>query len=354
MKTYLVGGAVRDMVMGRIPKDRDFVVVGATPEIMFSKGFTQVGADFPVFLHPVTNEEYALARIERKNGKGYHGFDVDFSSDVTLEEDLARRDLTMNAMAIDCDAPILDIIDPFGGQADVKKGIIRHTSEAFKEDPVRILRAARFAGRYAFNIAPETMKFMSDMVAAGDMQDLTAERVWIEFEKGLMEEFPWIMLDYLVYCGADKYLPMFDCVKATNSLIKAAGVNLPLECRFALISSPFKTEQDYQDARIPSACKDMSKLFNRESDNIFNYGNMTIPERIQMFTRADIFRKPDRFNSLIATCIQVVYKKVAVQAICDDIDRVMKVNAGEIAMQCTDKSKIKDAIFDARVRALTP
>ncbi len=200
MQTYVVGGAVRDELLGFAVKDKDFVVVGSTPEAMLAAGFKPVGKDFPVFLHPKTHDEYALARTERKTAKGYKGFVVHASPEVTLEEDLARRDLTINAIAKD-DAGKL--IDPFNGLADIQAKILRHVSDAFAEDPVRILRAARFAARFTdFNVAPATMILMRQMVEAGEVDALVSERVWQELAKGLMEEKPSRMFDVLRECGA--------------------------------------------------------------------------------------------------------------------------------------------------------
>jgi len=206
IKVYLVGGAVRDKVLGRSSKDLDFVVVGATRGYMECLGFDQVGADFPVFLHPKTKDEFALARTERKTAAGYHGFDCDFNIDVTLEDDLVRRDLTMNSMAIQVNADILEtgevkfvgeIIDPYNGQEDAEAGILRHTSEAFAEDPLRVLRTARFAARYDFDIADETVELMRNIVLDDEMESLPMERVFAEFEKAMMEDHPHRFFDYL-------------------------------------------------------------------------------------------------------------------------------------------------------------
>src|SRR5438309_8993587 len=203
VKTYVVGGAVRDELLGLPVKDRDHVVVGATLEEMVRAGFKPVGRDFPVFLHPQTHEEYALARTERKSGRGYKGFAVHAAPEVTLEEDLRRRDLTINAMAKAEDGTL---IDPYGGKRDLEQGVLRHVSEAFAEDPVRILRVARFAARFGFRIAPETMALMRKMVASGETDYLVPERVWQEFAKGLMEREPERMFEVLEACGLQKTL----------------------------------------------------------------------------------------------------------------------------------------------------
>lgn len=206
MKIYLVGGAVRDHLLGRAVTDRDWVVVGASPEHLLAQGYQAVGKDFPVFLHPVSHEEYALARTERKSGVGYHGFVCAFSPDVSLEQDLERRDLTINAMAQDGDGAI---IDPYGGQADLQARLLRHVSDAFKDDPLRVLRVARFAARYAelgFSVADDTMQLMADMVDAGELAHLTPERVWQETHRALGESRPDIYLEVLRECGALKVL----------------------------------------------------------------------------------------------------------------------------------------------------
>ena len=199
MQIYLVGGAVRDQLLGLPVKDRDWVVVGADADELLRQGYQPVGKDFPVFLHPNTREEYALARTERKTAKGYAGFAFYADKTITLEQDLLRRDLTINAMAQDVSGCL---IDPFGGQRDLQHKILRHVSPAFAEDPVRILRTARFAARYGFAVAPETMQLMRDMVAAGEADALVAERVWQELAKGLMENQPRRMIEILRDCGA--------------------------------------------------------------------------------------------------------------------------------------------------------
>jgi len=200
MNIYCVGGAVRDELLGLPIQDRDFVVVGATPEAMVKLGYRPVGKDFPVFLHPDTHEEYALARTERKTAKGYKGFQVHAAPDVTLEQDLARRDLTINAIAKSSNG---DIIDPFHGQRDIQAKVLRHVSTAFAEDPVRILRLARFAARFTeFSVADDTMQLMHEMVGAGEVDALVPERVWQELAKGLMEAKPSRMFEVLRSCGA--------------------------------------------------------------------------------------------------------------------------------------------------------
>lgn len=253
MKTYLVGGAVRDTLLNRPVTERDWVVLGETPESMLQHGFRAVGKDFPVFLHPTTNEEYALARIERKTAKGYKGFSVDASPDVTLEQDLLRRDLTINAIAMTEQG---ELIDPYGGQRDLEKRLFRHVSPAFSEDPVRILRLARFAARYAslgFTIADETHVLMCEMVEAGEVDALVPERIWAETVKSLGETGPSAFFYTLKDCGAlakifpeldalfgvsqpESYHPEIDCgVHSLMALEQAALLSTKLEVRFATL-----------------------------------------------------------------------------------------------------------------------
>jgi tRNA nucleotidyltransferase (CCA-adding enzyme) len=211
-RIYRVGGSVRDELIGRTGGDRDWVVVGATPELMTASGYKPVGNDFPVFLHPETREEYALARTERKHGRGYRGFEFFASPEVTLEDDLARRDLTINAMAVDERGRL---IDPHGGQADLRAGILRHVAPAFVEDPLRVLRVARFAARLGFAVAPETRRLMRKVVASGELATLAPERVWLELARGLMEDHPSRMLGVLRECGAfAELLPEVDAMFA--------------------------------------------------------------------------------------------------------------------------------------------
>ncbi len=254
MRVFLVGGAVRDLMMGRDPKDRDFVVVGASEELMLSRGFSKVGADFPVFLHPESGEEYALARRERKTGPGYHGFESEFGPDVTLEQDLLRRDLTINAMAMDPETDAL--YDPFGGKHDLEAGVLRHVSEAFAEDPVRVLRVARFAARYDFMVAPETRELMVELVDAGELDHLTPERVWAEMEKALMERNPDLFFDELHACGASKVLFPGLGWPLSNALLRAAGQALSCEMRFAVLMmelGQLPAEELMVSLKVPSA-----------------------------------------------------------------------------------------------------
>ncbi len=252
MEIYLVGGAVRDQLMGVEPKDKDWVVTGATPALMIELGYTQVGADFPVFLHPQTGEEYALARTERKIGKGYHGFSVDFSPEVTIEEDLARRDLTINSMAMDIDG---NLIDPYGGVEDMKNMLLRHTTEAFAEDPLRVVRLARFLARFGedWHISNGTIDLCRKISGRGELQELTPERVWKEMERALMEDHAHLFFYFLCPLGL---FPEIECMKNVPQpkkwhpegdvwnhtmlcLRRAAELGVDLETRYAVLCHDF-------------------------------------------------------------------------------------------------------------------
>ncbi len=295
MKKYVVGGVVRDELLGLPVADRDWVVVGATPEDMVRQGFRPVGKDFPVFLHPETHEEYALARTERKSGRGYKGFTVYAAPDVTLEADLARRDLTINAMARD---EAGRLIDPYGGEKDLRAGVLRHVSEAFEEDPVRILRVARFVARLGFRIAPETQALMRRMVDSGEADHLVAERVWQEFGRGLMEKHPARMLEVLAECGlAARLLPELKNERAALERAAAAGAVLPV--RFAVLCWGLEEpavralcerlrapNEDLELALIASRCRPL--LGARAPD-----------ELLDLLKRADAIRRPERFALLL-------------------------------------------------------
>ncbi|EAQ98026.1 multifunctional CCA addition/repair protein [Congregibacter litoralis] len=251
MKTYLVGGAVRDELLDYPVKERDWVVVGAMPDELLKLGFTQVGKDFPVFLHPQTKEEHALARTERKKGHGYTGFETHYDATVTLEEDLQRRDLTINAIARDGDG---SLIDPYGGSADLTNRILRHVSDAFIEDPLRVLRVARFAARYAhlgFTVAKETLELMSEIVAQGELQYLPAERIWVETERALREQDPQVFIEVLRDCGALKaLLPEVDALfgipqKATYHPEVDTGIHVLMVLKQAALLSRKKTRREH-------------------------------------------------------------------------------------------------------------
>ena len=340
MKTYLVGGAVRDALMGLAGSDRDWVVVGGTPEALVAQGYQPVGRDFPVFLHPDTHEEYALARTERKTASGYHGFAVHAAPDVTLEEDLARRDLTINAIAQDEHGYRTD---PYGGERDIAAHVLRHVTEAFREDPVRILRVARFAARFPhFTVATETMALMREMVDSGEVDALVSERVWQELSRGLVAAQPSRMLQVLRACGAlqrllpevDKlygvpqraeYHPEIDTgVHLEMVLDQSARLNVPLEVRFACLChdlgkgttpadvlprhigheqrSEKLTRALCQRWRVPVECKDLAELVAREHGNIHQSLGFGAEAVLRLLVRCDALRRPDRFLLALQAC----------------------------------------------------
>lgn len=311
MRAYIVGGAVRDELLGLAVADRDWVVVGATPEEMVAQGYKPVGRDFPVFLHPQTREEYALARTERKSGRGYRGFTVHSAPEVTLEQDLARRDLTINAMARD-EAGTL--VDPFGGERDLRAGVLRHVSEAFVEDPVRVLRVARFAARYGYAIAPETLALMRRMVAAGELQFLVAERVWQELSRGLMEKEPARMLAALEQADAlapllPELAPAFAAPPARARLFaaleRAAQERSPLSVRFALFACLAGEGCERQLAalaarlRLPNEVRELALLACRNRAALAGASRAAPGALLATLKRADAFRRPERFAGLL-------------------------------------------------------
>ena len=303
MRVYAVGGAVRDELLGLPVKDRDHVVVGATPEEMVRLGFKPVGKDFPVFLHPVTREEYALARTERKSGRGYRGFTVHATPDVTLEDDLARRDLTINAIAKDEHG---NVIDPFGGARDLQARMLRHVSPAFAEDPVRILRVARFAARFGFDVAPETMALMRAMAANGEVDALVSERVWQEFAKGLMEAAPRRMIEVLAECGALARVlsewSALDAAHALGALDAAAARGAELSVRYAVLFAG--GAEDVADGasarlRVPGECRDLAVLAARTRTTIERGAALDAAALVDLLQQVDAFRRPQRFESLL-------------------------------------------------------
>ncbi len=340
MRTFRVGGAVRDALLGLPVNDVDWVVVGATPEAMIAAGYLPVGRDFPVFLHPETREEYALARTERKTGRGYHGFAFYASPDVTLEEDLARRDLTINAIA---QAPDGALIDPFGGQRDLRARVLRHVTDAFREDPVRILRVARLAARFHdFSVAPETMALMQAMVEHGEADHLVPERVWQELARGLMETHPSRMFEVLRGCGAlARVLPEVDRLWGVpqradyhpevdtgvhNMMVldMSARLQAPLAVRFACLTHdlgkgttpadvlPRHIGHEQRSARllagvcerlrVPNDCRELADVVAREHGNIHRSQEFGATAVVRLLERCDAFRKPERFEQVLLAC----------------------------------------------------
>lgn len=301
MKIYLVGGAVRDQLLGRPVKEKDWVVVGASEHDMLQKGFRQVGKDFPVFLHPKTKEEYALARKERKISKGYTGFEFDTTPNVTLEEDLLRRDITINAIAMAEDGAI---IDPYHGQEDLKNRILRHVSPAFAEDPVRILRIGRFAARFGFDIASETLDLMRDMVRAGEVDALVPERVWKELERALTEPLPWLFFQALSESGAMPIL--FPAIKMQGEGMNTLHFIEPcVHLRFAGLVHDLdhKTITSLcKRYKIPHDVRDLALLVNRYLPDYKKAGHVNAEELINFFQRLDAFRREERFKDFLRVC----------------------------------------------------
>ena len=349
MQIYMVGGAVRDRLLGLPVQDHDWVVVGATPEQMVARGYLPVGKDFPVFLHPDTREEYALARTERKSGRGYKGFTVFTSPDVTIEDDLARRDLTINAIAARADwtgtegQKDPEFIDPFHGRRDLQAKVLRHVTAAFREDPVRILRLARFAARFHdFTIAPETMALLREMVQEGEADHLVPERVWQELARGLMEDHPVRLFDVLRDCGAlrvvlpeldrlwgvpqrPEYHPEVDTgVHVMMVLQQAALAGAPLPVRWACLMHdlgkgttpadvlPRHIGHEARSARllravaerlrVPTECTELAEVVAREHGNIHRSAELNAAALVRLLERCDAFRKPARFADALLAC----------------------------------------------------
>lgn len=398
MQTYIVGGAVRDALLGFAVKDKDYVVVGSTPEAMLAAGFKPVGKDFPVFLHPETRDEYALARTERKTAKGYKGFAIHASPEVTLEQDLARRDLTINAIARANDG---QLVDPFNGIADIKSRTLRHVSDAFAEDPVRILRVARFSARLVdFNVAPETMNLMRQMVEAGEVDALVAERVWQELAKGLMEQKPSRMFEALRSCGAlQKILPELDRlwgvpqpelhhpeidtgVHIMMVIDYAASQNFSLPIRFAALMHdlgkgttppellPKHIGHEQRSAnllkevckrlRVPNDCKELGVMTAKFHGKLHQAPQMRPSTLLEFLIELDAIRQPERFKDFLKACEsdsrgRTGYADCETPA-ADLMLRVLNaaaaVDAGAVAAACAAPEQIKIKVFEARLEAV--
>ncbi len=397
LKIYCVGGAVRDRLLGLPVQDHDWVVVGGTPEDMVARGYQPVGKDFPVFLHPETHEEYALARTERKTAPGYKGFVIHAAPDVTLEQDLLRRDFTVNAIAEDADGRL---IDPYGGEADLRAGILRHVSPAFSEDPVRILRAARFVARFGFTIAPETLELMRSMVNHGEVDALVPERVWQELARGLMEKTPSHFFTTLRECGAlarilpevdalfgvpqpEKHHPEIDCgIHTMLVLDDTAHHDYVLEVRFAALTHDLgkgNTPKDIlphhsgheargvellhvlcEHLRVPGECRDLGLLAARYHGDVHRARELRPDTIVRLLQSCDAWRRPQRFVHLLQVCACDAHGRTGhkndVYPQADYLLRALQaaqaVNAGEIAQQCEDKNLIAERVRLARVAAV--
>ncbi|MCL9850062.1 multifunctional CCA addition/repair protein [Ralstonia solanacearum P673] len=405
LDVYAVGGAIRDTLLGLPVQDRDYVVVGATPAAMEARGFRTVGKDFPVFLHPRTQAEYALARTERKTAAGYKGFSVYYAPDVTLEDDLVRRDLTINAMAqrvAEDGALVGPVVDPYGGQADLAARAFRHVSEAFAEDPVRILRVARFAARFAeFHVAPETNALMQRMVEAGEVDALVPERVWQEFARGLMEARPSRMFAVLRDCGAlarllpelDRlwgvpqradYHPEIDTGVHTMMVVDtAAAMDTPLPVRFAALvhdlgkgttpadilprhvghearSVPM-IEDVCQRLRVPTDCRELAVVVAREHGNIHRSDGFDATALVRLLERCDALRKPERFRQALLACEADARGRLGFEhrdypqpaRLLLALQAAVSIDAGAVAKRYADNpAHIKQAVHVARIEAV--
>jgi len=361
MRSYVVGGAVRDALLGLPVKDHDHVVVGATPEQMLAAGFRAVGKDFPVFLHPRTHEEYALARTERKTAPGYHGFVFHAAPDVTLEQDLVRRDLTINAMARAEDG---GIVDPHNGRQDLQARLFRHVSDAFAEDPVRILRVARFAARLPdFTVADDTNALMRRMVDDGEVDALVAERVWQELARGLMERRPSRMLEVLRDCGAlARILPELDAAWSAAMLAtvdRAAARNHALEVRFAVLVRSMQDVDAIQAVckrlKAPNECRDLATMTAREFATVGRAPLLSAEDIVTLCERCDAFRKPDRFAQMLlaAACLQDGQSDRHGPRLLSALGAARAVDAGAVAARHADRrDRIPGAVHAARVEAV--
>jgi tRNA nucleotidyltransferase (CCA-adding enzyme) len=397
MKIYAVGGAVRDELLGLPVADRDYVVVGATPVEMVAQGFRPVGKDFPVFLHPKTHQEYALARTERKTARGYKGFQVFAAPEVTLEEDLARRDLTINAIAKD-EAGLF--IDPYGGMADLKAGVLRHVSPAFVEDPVRVLRVARFAARFGFAIAPETLALMREMAVNGEVDALVPERVWQELARGLMENTPSRMFLALRECGAlvrilpelealfgvpqtEQYHPEIDTgVHVMMVVDYAAAHNYDLPVRFAALTHDLgkgatpHTEWPRhiahearsfelvktlcQRLRVPNDCRELALVVARFHGVPLRAFELRPETLLKLLQETDALRQPWRFEAFLLACTADCCGRLGYQDavfepaafLREALKVAQAVDAGAVARQCEDPAQIRDRVYEARLEAI--
>jgi tRNA nucleotidyltransferase (CCA-adding enzyme) len=390
MRVYRVGGSVRDELLGRPIADRDYVVVGATPQQMLDQGFKPVGREFPVFLHPQTREEYALARTERKRGRGHRGFSFHAAPEVTLEEDLARRDLTINAIARDADGTL---IDPYGGAADLRRGVLRHVGPAFVEDPLRVLRVARFAARFGFSVADETEALLEAIAASGELSTLSRERVWQELAKALMEVQPSRFFIVLNRCGAlAELLPEVDPLFAESSQSSARGRDTAvpttlraLDCaaagddtlavRYAVLASELASPGKAQGGsaarnvrlaaalngrlKPPAECAALALATARERTHVERARELHAAELLDLLLRLDALRRPSRLEQVLAACA-VRWSALTGRASAEyppaahlraALDAVRKVNAATIAAR-TRRAELPKRLRMTRLAAL--
>ncbi|NKC19716.1 MULTISPECIES: tRNA nucleotidyltransferase [Pseudoalteromonas] len=364
MKIYLVGGAVRDELLGRPIKERDYVVVGSTPEQMSELGYQQVGSDFPVFLHPITKDEHALARTERKSGQGYTGFICDFGPEITLEEDLLRRDLTVNAIAKDDDG---SLIDPYGGQKDLESRILRHVSKAFSEDPLRVLRVARFAARYQdynFTIATETWQLMRTMVAHGELQTLTRERIWLEIEKTIQDNGLGHFLDTISTLGALKlvapYILAWDKTvyrKFQNALSKLEGNNeFDVFAQFSLAvfysGATLSSLDEAKQFKVPNLYIECSKEL-LSNITLLHKDNKAAEDWLNILQNIDAWRRPHKLARFCYICSKVSDK---LSVLCDKLNQnflaTSNIDVQEIIAEGYQGQTIQEQLKLRRLKAI--
>lgn len=363
---YKVGGAVRDRLLGQSVKDIDWVVVGATAEQMLAKGFQPVGADFPVFLHPQTGEEYALARTERKTGKGYGGFAFFANQDVTLEQDLARRDLTINAIAEDDQG---NLYDPYHGQQDLAQKTLRHVSDAFIEDPLRVLRVARFAARYAplgFTIAEETKALMTQLSLSGELNHLTAERVWKEFSRALLENEPAVFINVLHNCQAlDKLLPQLQNIPLIEQLLtQSTKQPLTLAERYACLIVPLALDQNLaaikqinQHLKVPNDCADLADLIGRYLTQCQHSLSLTPEALLKLLKGIDVQRRPERLHALLTVvdCVNSVMHINAtkeIQLITEIAQKICAINPQQLIAEGLQGAALGKAINQQQLKII--
>ena len=337
MKIYLVGGAVRDQLLNYPVYDKDWVVVGSSPEEMIESGYQPVGQDFPVFIHPETGEEYALARTERKSGKGYTGFHYFADKSVTLEDDLVRRDLTINAMAMDEQG---SLVDPYGGQKDLADRILRHVSPAFSEDPLRVLRVARFASRYnhlGFRVAQETLNLMQELALTDELEHLTAERVWKEFERALTEKSPWVFLSILHQTKASKkVLPELENWLDTDNwqsiFRNCCEVSKEADIRFACLSTlaDLKEVPAFCDRlRTQKATKELTMQCANHSALLSTFDSQPAETKLEILQGLDLFRRPQRLEKILS-CVKALYREHSTQSLQPILDEISKIDPKQL------------------------
>ena len=356
MKTYLVGGAVRDQLLGYPHHEKDWVVVGATPEEMLREGFKPVGKDFPVFLHPTTKEEYALARTERKTAPGYRGFVCHSDPDVTLEEDLLRRDLTINAIAEDTDG---HLIDPYGGQRDLEQKILRHVSPAFAEDPIRILRLARFAARYhhlGFRIATETLALMQTMVASGEVDALIPERVWKELHRGLLEPNPEQFFFVLRDCGAlTKLAPELNAATAITwqALQRSATSTMADTIRFATLAAELtiaEAESLCERLKAPNSFRELALMVAARQHELA--ATNSAGDALLLLENTDAWRRPERFKDWLRACAILLIPTQQTQRLARALEASNSVSAQIYLAQGISGKAMGEAIQQGRFNAI--